>query len=788
MKKITHFGLIVLLSLLTLSLVGQVPQKINYQAVARNAEGLPIGNKQIAVKFTIRTGSSTGSEVFSERHTPWTNSLGTFSAIIGYGEPIYGTFATIDWATGSKWLQIGVDEQGGTNYIDMGTFEMLSVPYARLAQDVINKHDADADPTNELQNLSISGNQLTISSGNTVTLPDGGDNWGTQTVVTNATLAGDGTSANQLKIAQQGATTGQVLKWNGSTWAPAEDNAGSGGDNWGTQVVQTDATLSGEGTTANKLKLAQQSATSGQVLKWNGSTWAPAADNDTGDNWGTQTVSTDATLAGNGTSGNKLKLAQQSATSGQVLKWNGSTWAPAADNDTGDNWGTQTVQTDATLTGNGTSGNKLKLAQQSATTGQVLKWNGSTWAPADDNAGSSVTPGGNTDAIQYNSGGSFAGDNRFTYSAGDVYLNHANAYSSMNIDGGTSSGNNHGARINLNGRWRIYDVGADKHFKIEAIGSNIATPIVINHNTGRVDIGEISTTTNYYNVSKLRVDGGSDRAIMGGTNSNTYPAAFFRNTNLSGVALELENNSSSNPALVIQNKCNSYRTDVVLKKADGEAYCKIGSYHTSDPYGGYFTMIGTNQYFSINPKAFYSNKGIHVYAGESGSVGASLFYGYNPSGNQAYLEPEVNNKVQLGESGFRFKAVYATNGTIQTSDERDKSAIQDLNYGLQSVLKLRPISYQWKNEDIRMGTGRNLGFSAQELQKVIPDAVVAEKGKTPEDADHTYYGVKYAEIIPVLVKAIQELEHMLEQTTNEQQELKQIVKDQQKLIEKLSNK
>ncbi|MGB4655197.1 MAG: tail fiber domain-containing protein, partial [Bacteroidales bacterium] len=89
-----------------------------------------------------------------------------------------------------------------------------------------------------------------------------------------------------------------------------------------------------------------------------------------------------------------------------------------------------------------------------------------------------------------------------------------------------------------------------------------------------------------------------------------------------------------------------------------------------------------------------------------------------------------------------------------------------------SVLKLRPISYQWKDEGVRVGTGTSLGFSAQELQQIIPDAVVAQKGKTPEDADHTYYGVKYAEIIPVLVKAIQEQQELIEQLRKEVNELK----------------
>jgi hypothetical protein len=67
---------------------------------------------------------------------------------------------------------------------------------------------------------------------------------------------------------QMSATTGQVLKWNGSTWAPGADVGGGSGDDWGAQVVQSDATLDGTGITGNELKIAQQGASIGQVMTW----------------------------------------------------------------------------------------------------------------------------------------------------------------------------------------------------------------------------------------------------------------------------------------------------------------------------------------------------------------------------------------------------------------------------------------------------------------------------------------------------------------------------------------
>lgn len=118
----------------------------------------------------------------------------------------------------------------------------------------------------------------------------GADNWGTQVVETNVTLSGDGTAGTELGIAQQGATSGQVLKWNGTTWAPAADNTGGGGGTWGsitgTLSDQTDlqSALNAKANSSHTHApgdITQSGATSGQVLKWNGSAWAPANDTDT---------------------------------------------------------------------------------------------------------------------------------------------------------------------------------------------------------------------------------------------------------------------------------------------------------------------------------------------------------------------------------------------------------------------------------------------------------------------------------------------------------------------------
>lgn len=136
-------------------------------------------------------------------------------------------------------------------------------------------------------------------------------------------------------------------------------------------------------------------------------------------------------------------------------------------------------------------------------------------------------------------------------------------------------------------------------------------------------------------------------------------------------------------------------------------------------------------------------------------------------GSTNTFRPTNDNVMSLGANGSRWTAVWATNGTIQTSDERYKTNIQPLATGLSTVMQLNPISYNWKDENLRLGTGVNYGFSAQELSHTAPDLVVhnatiidKETGK-PTAAYSDTYGVKYAEFTPILVKAIQEQQEMI---------------------------
>jgi len=111
----------------------QAPLAIPYQAVARDNSGNLIINHAISLRFSLHEGSAGGTISYKESHSTTTNALGLFSVNFGQGTPLTGTIASVNWATSAKFLQVEMDASGGTNYINMGTTQMMSVPYALLA-------------------------------------------------------------------------------------------------------------------------------------------------------------------------------------------------------------------------------------------------------------------------------------------------------------------------------------------------------------------------------------------------------------------------------------------------------------------------------------------------------------------------------------------------------------------------------------------------------------------------------------------------------------------------------
>ncbi len=198
-----------IISIISITALAQAPQKVSYQAIARQASGVVISNAPIGVKFIIYQGSIGGTISYEETHNPTTNQFGLFTLFIGGGSPSIGAFNTINWAIGPYFIETLIDPAGGTSYSSIGTQQFMSVPYALFAEKAGN-----ASPT-----PTITGNGLAIVTPTTgslfsVSVPTPALNYtpGTNvlsltqgTSVTTTTLSGSG--SNTITITGLGATT-----------------------------------------------------------------------------------------------------------------------------------------------------------------------------------------------------------------------------------------------------------------------------------------------------------------------------------------------------------------------------------------------------------------------------------------------------------------------------------------------------------------------------------------------------------------------------------------------------
>jgi hypothetical protein len=243
MKTITFF---ILAFFLITSVFAQTPQSFCYQAVARDNSGNVLANKPVSFKISILSGSVSGTVAYSETHTGLTtNAFGLVELEIGKGTPVTGTFSTINWGSNSFFVKIEMDPAGGTTYQTLSTSQLLSVPYALHSKTV-----------------------------------ETGDNWGSQVTVSDASLAGNGTTTTPLKIADGGVTSAKIADGTIITGDLANNSVTT--DKLAGNAVTTDKINTGAVTGD---KIAQAGATNGQALKWNGTTWAPAADATGGGGW-----------------------------------------------------------------------------------------------------------------------------------------------------------------------------------------------------------------------------------------------------------------------------------------------------------------------------------------------------------------------------------------------------------------------------------------------------------------------------------------------------------------------
>lgn len=212
MKKLNLFITILICNLLfviTNVYAQTFPYGINYQAVARDANGNAKTNQSTGLRFTIRKTSSTGTVIWQEAQTANTNSMGQFNVTIGNGTKIAGsaaTFSAIGWTSDVHYLEVEI-QTGVTTYVSIGNQQLMSVPYALAIP------------------LKVPTKTIYLSGNGTYTPPVG-------TLYIEVEMVGGGgagaRNADQI-IAPTATTFGSLLCNPGQTYYSGTSNYGAGG-------------------------------------------------------------------------------------------------------------------------------------------------------------------------------------------------------------------------------------------------------------------------------------------------------------------------------------------------------------------------------------------------------------------------------------------------------------------------------------------------------------------------------------------------------------------------------
>jgi hypothetical protein len=291
--------------------------------------------------------------------------------------------------------------------------------------------------------------------------------------------------------------------------------------------------------------------------------------------------------------------------------------------------------------------------------------------------------------------------------------------------------------------------------------NNLTNLLFFTSNTERMRINEngktgIGTSTfDPLNPEKLKVDAGitsSVNLISGrGSYDNYLQLNIWNNDNTP--------NASSDVVATAANGTDS--TLYVDLGINSGAYTNTlapisGGFNTAYLFttGNDFVIgngsAGANLIFFTGGTA-NNNEAMRIKA--SGSIGIGTTTPADMLNVAGVLAPATDNTYTIGETANRWSAIYATNGAIQTSDQRLKTNITPLDLGLDQVTALTPVRYDWKNKPDEQ---TRIGLIAQQVQKIVPEVV---KGDTSKGK----LGMDYAGLVPLLISTLKVQQQQLEQ-------------------------
>ena len=300
-----------------------------------------------------------------------------------------------------------------------------------------------------------------------------------------------------------------------------------------------------------------------------------------------------------------------------------------------------------------------------------------------------------------------------------------------------------------------------------------STADTINWSTGGTERGELTSGGLWYfgtSSQQVRVNPTNNDRLLLYEDGTGRPYISFYNRLANGSVDRkgyIGYPEATDDASNIYIRSDDGYVDISNTKLIGNTYINgTSSWFTN--YGDVLKLDNADGYTHIG---CMNTNGTHIY-----SENARVYLG---TGNAARLwcssagwYPINDNTYDLGysSSAYRWDNIYATSGTVNTSDQRDKTDIVDIDLGLDFVKSLRPVNYRWSMRSGYEGTRTHMGFISQEVAALLGDEATnrgvwtrneeftGDPAGIGEETFPDSQGLRYHQFIAPIVKAIQELE------------------------------
>lgn len=700
--------------LVTLTTVAQ--QGINYKALIKDNGGNVVANQNITVQFSILQGAV---NVYQETHNPTTDANGIVIVNIGEGTTA-DDFSSINWESDDHFLNVQIDT--GSGLTDMGTTQFMAVPYAISAANVSGLEAIDEGNgvgwrfigrnAANFGNIGLNAVDLSISSNSSTSFGATGD----YSLAMGALATASGNNSTAIGLGATASGLSSIVIGNNSQ--ATGDNAIAFG--YSAQASGDEAIALG-----NSYAIGDESLSFGFLSAANGRL---------------------STAIGSGLivdSFNSMSIGQLNVGGGDPESW---------------------IPTDPLFEiGNSTNTSNRSNALT------VLK-NGTITAPSFEiseitdpkalitkeylEANSSLASG--LEAIDEGNGIGWRLIGRPNANYGNIGHNAVDFSVGTSLSPGGATGDSSFSMGTLN-----YSTG---HHSFSFGSNSSATSdysLAFGHYANAV--GTYSISIGYNNIASR-----SYSIAMGYQSeaNQIYAVAMGESTTSSGissVAMGAETTASGNSSFAMGDS----------NIASGNTSVALGI--ITEVSGDYSLAMGNNvQVSSFAASALgYNLINDDPYATVVGQ--------YNDNTTTASSLFMVGNGVSTANRANAFTVFQNGNATLagtltQSSDRRLKQDINELDYGLSEVMKLKPVSYLWNKHPDQP---KSLGLIAQEVQPIINEIVHKAEDK------NNILSVSYTELIPVLIKAIQEQQAIIESQKQTIQNQVQVSSEQTVLLQTL---